>query len=328
MPTVDTVRGPVDVSALGTTLMHEHVFILDAEIAANYGNAYWDEQARIADAVAKLRQLRDRGVDTIVDPTVIGLGRYIPRIQRINAEVDLHIVVATGVYTYNDIPMFFNYRGPGTVLDGPEIMAEMFAGDIREGIAGTGVRAAFLKCCIEAQGLTRGVERVCRAVARAHRETGAPITVHTNARAQTGRLALSLFAEEGVDLTRVVLGHSGDTNDLDYLKELMDSGAVAGMDRFGLDPFNPTADRVATIAALARQGYSDRMVLSHDTACFTDYFPTPEAQAALHATAPNWIYTHIHDDVLPALREQGVDESQLTQMLVENPRRYFTRTAS
>lgn len=323
MSSVATVRGPVDVAALGTTLMHEHVFILTTEVLENYGHAWWDEEERVRDAVAKLHALRERGVTTIVDPTVIGLGRYIPRIQRVNAEVDIHIVVATGLYTYNDVPFFFHYRGPGTPGGGPEIMAEMFVADIREGIAGTGVRAAFLKCCVEAQGLTPGVERVCRAVAMAHRETGAPITVHTNAHAQTGRLALRLFADEGVDLTRVVVGHSGDSNDLDYLRELMDMGAIAGMDRFGLDVYNSTAQRVATIAALAREGYADRMVLSHDAACFADYFPTPDAMALLAAAAPNWHYTHIHDDVLPALRAQGVEESQLEQLLVGTPRRYF-----
>ena len=324
MPMVATVRGPVDAGALGTTLMHEHVFIFNAEILENYGGAYWDEEERVADAVAKLRALRARGVDTIVDPTVIGLGRYLPRIQRINADVDINIIAATGLYTYNDIPFYFHYRGPGTVLDGPEIMAEMFIGDIRTGIAGTGVRAAFLKCCVDAQGLTPGVDRVCRAVALAHRETGAPITVHTNAHERSGLLALQVFKEEGVDLTKVVVGHSGDTNDLDYLKELMDSGAIIGMDRFGLDLYNSTADRVATVAALAGQGYADRMVLSHDAACFMDYFPTPEVIAALNATVPNWVYTHVHDDVLPALRELGVDEAAITAMLVDNPRRYFS----
>jgi len=324
MPMVATVRGPVDAAALGTTLMHEHVFVLNTEILQNYGGAYWDEEERVADAVDKLRALRARGVDTIVDPTVLGLGRYIPRIQRINADVDINIIAATGLYTYNDIPLFFHYRGPGTALDGPEFMAEMFVDDIRTGIAGTGVRAAFLKCCVDAQGMTPGVDRVCRAVALAHRETGAPITVHTNAHERSGLLALQVFKEEGVDLTKVVVGHSGDTNDLDYLKELMDSGAIIGMDRFGLDLYNSTADRVATIATLAGQGYADRMVLSHDAACFMDYFPTPETIAALNATIPNWVYTHIHDDVLPALRELGVDDGAITAMLVDNPRRYFS----
>ena len=328
MAAIPTVRGPLDTGALGTTLMHEHIFIYTAEILDNYGAAWWDEEERVADAVAKLRELRSRGVDTIVDPTVVGLGRHIPRIQRVNAEVDINIVVATGVYTYNDVPFFFHYRGPGTIMDGPEPMTEMFVADIRDGIAGTGVRAGLLKCCVEEAGMTTGVERVCRAVAAAHRETGVPITVHTNARAQTGRAALELFRSEGVDPTRVVLGHSGDSNDLDYLRELMDSGAIAGMDRFGIDVYNSTADRVATIAALAREGYADRMVLSHDAACFMDYYPTPDVRDLVAAALPNWRYTHIHDDVLPALRAAGVDDAQIRQMLADTPRRYFEAAGS
>jgi len=96
------------------------------------------------------------------------------------------------------------------------------------------------------------------------------------------------------------------------------------MDRFGLDIYNPGEDRIATIVALAEQGYADRMVLSHDASCYIDYFPG-EAQAAVAQIAPNWNYTHISNDVLPALRERGVSDEQVRQMLVEAPRRYFER---
>jgi phosphotriesterase-related protein len=323
VPTVETVKGPVEVDALGPTLMHEHVFVLSTEHAQNYGDGdWWDEEVRVADAVAKLNAAHAKGVRTIVDPTVWGLGRYIPRIQRIAAQVDLHIIVATGLYAYEELPHQYAYRGPGLLLDIPEPMVADFTRDITDGIGTTGVKAAFLKCCVEAQGLTPGVERIARAVARTHVETGAPITVHTSGPAQSGRLAVDLFTKEGVDLTKVVVGHAGDSNDLDYLMELADSGATLGMDRFGLDIFNPTADRVRTIAALAARGYTDRMVLSHDASCFIDYFGA--AHDAVHAAAaPNWHFEHISDDVLPALRESGVSDEQIQQMLVDNPRRYF-----
>jgi phosphotriesterase-related protein len=160
-------------------------------------------------------------------------------------------------------------------------------------------------------------------VARTSVDTGAPITVHTSAPAQSGRLALDLFATEGVDLTKVVVGHAGDSNDLDYLMALADTGATLGMDRFGLDLFNPTADRVRTIAALAERGYADRMVLAHDASCFMDWFGD-QLDAVHEAVSPNWHYEHISDDVLPALREAGVTDAQLDQMLVDNPRRYFS----
>ncbi|MBF6495940.1 phosphotriesterase family protein [Nocardia cyriacigeorgica] len=322
MPTVETVRGPVDTDALGQVLMHEHVFVLGSEIQQNYPDYpnHWDEDARVADAVEKLRQCKARGIDTIVDPTVIGLGRYLPRIQRINEQVDINIVAATGIYTYNEVPFQFHYTGPGLLFDMPEPMVELFVKDIREGIADTGVKAAFLKCAIEEQGLTPGVERVMRAVARAHVETGAPITVHTNPHTRSGLVAQKVLADEGADLTKVVIGHSGDSTDLDYLCEIADAGSYLGMDRFGLDVLLPFEERVATVATLAERGYAEKMVLAHDAACFIDWF-SEEGKAA---AVPNWNFTHISDDVLPALRARGVTEEQITTMLVDNPRRYFT----
>jgi phosphotriesterase-related protein len=115
----------------------------------------------------------------------------------------------------------------------------------------------------------------------------------------------------------VVIGHCGDSTDLDYLKELMDAGSTIGMDRFGLDLLLPFEDRVSTVAQLCAHGYADRMVLAHDAACFMDWFDL-ELQPVM---APNWHYTHISDDVLPALLAQGVTQDQIDQMLVDNPRR-------
>jgi phosphotriesterase-related protein len=321
MSTVETVRGGRDTGSLGKVLMHEHVFVLGTEILQNYPDYPnpWDEEQRVADAVAKLRALKERGIDTIVDPTVIGLGRYIPRIQRINEQVDINIVAATGLYTYNEVPFQFHYTGPGLLFDVPEPLVELFVKDIREGIAGSGVKAAFLKCAIEEQGLTPGVERVMRAVGQAHVETGAPITVHTNPHTESGLVTQKVLAEEGVDLTKVVVGHSGDSTDLDYLCKVADAGSLLGMDRFGLDVLCPFEDRVNTVAELARRGYAEKMVLAHDAACFIDWF-SEEGKAA---AVPNWHYTHISDDVLPALRERGVTDEQITTMLVDNPRRYF-----
>ncbi|MEV4015862.1 phosphotriesterase-related protein [Nonomuraea angiospora] len=325
MATVPTIRGPVDVDELGQTLMHEHVFVLATEHLDNYGRgAWWDEEARVADAVAKLNAVAAKGVRTIVDPTVWGLGRYIPRIQRVAEQVPgLNIVVATGIYSFEELPHQYEHRGPGLFIDIPDPMVDDFVRDLTEGIADTGVKAAFLKCVVEQKGLTPGVERICRAVAQAHLRTGAPITIHTNSFTQSGLIALDLFAKEGVDLEKVVVGHAGDSNDLDYLMRLADTGATLGMDRFGLDAYNPTAQRVATVAQLCRRGYADRMVLSHDTACFMDYFggAWEEARSTL---APNWRYDHIHDDVLAALLDSGVTDDQIEQMLVFNPKRYFS----
>jgi phosphotriesterase-related protein len=322
---VETVRGPVELSDLGPTLMHEHVYVLSTEHMQNYGiGSWWDEEFRVADAIARLNAVYAKGIRTIVDPTVWGLGRYIPRIQRIAAQTEINIIVAAGLYVYEEMPQQYAYRGPGLLFDIPEPMVTDFSRDITEGIADTGVKAAFLKCCMETPELTPGVERIARAIARTHRETGAPITVHTSGPHQTGRIAVRIFREEGVDLSKVVIGHAGDSNDLDYLTELADAGVLLGMDRFGLDVFNPTAERVKTIAALASRGYAPSMVLAHDANCFIDWFGAIHDEIRPVAT-PNWHYEHISDDVLPALLAAGVSQAQIDTMMLENPVRYFTK---
>ncbi|MEO9330216.1 phosphotriesterase family protein [Gordonia aurantiaca] len=318
MATVHTVNGSVDSGDLGRVLVHEHIFIVGEEYRQNYQDD-WDEDAKVAEAVAALTELKQLGIDTILDPTVLGLGRYIPRIRRIAEQVGLNIVVATGLYTYNDIPFQFHYAGPGLLFDVPEPLVTLFTKDLTEGIADTGVRAAFLKCAIEEPGLTPGVERVMRAVGRTSAETGAPITVHTNPHTQSGLVAQKILAEEGADLTKVVIGHSGDSVDLDYLMQLADAGSILGMDRFGLDLLLPFENRVDTVAELCRRGYADRMALSHDASCFIDWFD----HDAKVQTLPKWNYRHISEDVLPALRERGVSEDDITTMLVDVPRRYF-----
>src|SRR5271165_6564589 len=155
MAQVETVRGPVDVDSLGSTLMHEHVFVLNEEVRRNYP-ADWDENERVDDAVAKLTALAKRGCQTTADPTVIGLGRDIARIQQVAARVPLNIIVASGLYTYNEVPFYFKFRTPGK--DGADPMTQLFTGDITDGISDSGVKAAFLKCAIDEQGLTPGVE--------------------------------------------------------------------------------------------------------------------------------------------------------------------------
>ena len=319
MATIETARGPVDSPALGVTLMHEHVFVLDAEIMQNYPEDWGSEEERVNSAILRMNELKSRGVDSIVDLTVTGLGRYIPRIARIAAATKLNILVATGIYTYNDLPFYFQFRGPDTVFGGPEAIAEMFVRDIEKGIADTGVKAAVLKCATDAPGLTKGVERVLRATAMAHRQTGVPISTHTNARRKNGLEQQRVFREEGVNLARVVIGHCGDTTDLEYLEELMANGSYIGMDRFGIDTVCPFEDRVLTVAALCERGHAGQMVLSHDAACYNHWFPERPMAAAL----PRWNYLHIHNDVIPALLGKGVSHAQLDTMLLGNPRRIF-----
>lgn len=320
MPQIPTVNGVVDTAQLGRTYMHEHIFVLTADVQQNHPDEWGSEDDRIAEAAGKLAELAAHGVRTIVDPTVIGIGRYIPRIQRVAERVpELNIVVATGCYTYDSVPFFFRHRGPGLNAAVPDPMVDMFVRDITEGIAGTGVRAGLLKCAIDREGMTDGVARVMRAVARAHHATGTPITVHTHPGSQNGLAVRKLLCdEEGVDPHRVVLGHSGDTTDADHLSELADAGFVLGMDRFGLNAQTTFENRADIVVELCRRGFAGNMVLSHDAACYIDWMD-PNVRPLL----TQWHYLHIEQDVLPYLREHGVTDEQIDTMLVDTPRRYF-----
>ena len=320
MPTVETVRGPVDAGELGTTLMHEHVIIMQPEALQNYGHAfgpsYWDEQERLDDAVAKLSAVREAGIRTIVDPTVPGLGRYIPRMQKLNAAVDLNIVVASGVYAFLELPNFLAYRSVDAI-------AELFVREIQEGIDDTGVKAAFLKCAVERHGVIGDIPRTLAAIAAAAVETGVPVMVHTNAEARTGLDALEALTGHGVKPQRIVIAHAGDSNDLGYLRAIADSGAWLGCDRFGIEHFNPLADRIKTLLALLAEGYGSRVHLSHDAACFLDFFV---GNPFFAEEKPDYLL--ISNRVLPALRQEGVTQAQIDEMMIENPRRFLTASVS
>ncbi|MGD0374691.1 MAG: phosphotriesterase-related protein [Streptosporangiaceae bacterium] len=324
MSQVQTVRGAVDTAELGRTYMHEHIFVLTADVQQNYPEEWGSEEERVTDAIAKLKALAAQGIRTIVDPTVVGLGRYIPRIQRIAEQVpELNIIVATGVYSYDTVPFYFHFRGPalnealGTEV--PDPMVEMFVKDITEGIAGTGVRAAMLKCAIDAPGLTTDVERIMRAVAKAHNQTGTPITAHTHPASKAGfEVKRVMCDEEGVAPGRVILGHSGDTQDCDHLSELAEAGFVLGFDRFGITIEASFEERADTLVEMCRRGYAGSIVLAHDTSCYIDWL-----DPVLIEGMTQWHYLHIGEEVLPYVRDRGVTEEQITTMLVDNPRRIF-----
>ncbi|NUW31547.1 phosphotriesterase-related protein [Nonomuraea sp. SMC257] len=301
--------------------MHEHVFGLSPEILWNWPDIPegWDLETRAREAAAKLDAAKAEGIDTIVDLTVVGLGRYLPAVQRVAELTDVHIVAATGLYTYDALPPYFGNRGPGTLFGGPDRLAEFFVRDITEGIGRTGVKAAILKCATDKPGMTKNCERVFRAVAEAHRETGVPVTTHSHSASRGGLEQQRLLASLGVDLGRVVIGHAGDSTDVAYLEELVANGSFIGMDRFGIGTISPFEDRVAVVAALCERGHAGRMVLGHDSYCFNDRFDAD----VVRERHPDYHLLHVSRDVLPELRKRGVTEEQIHQMLVDNPRRIF-----
>jgi phosphotriesterase-related protein len=134
---------------------------------------------------------------------------------------------------------------------------------------------------------------------------------------------MRVFTDEGVDPAKVLIAHTGDTDDLDYIERLLDTGCWIGMDRYGLDVFLPTEQRQATVLALLERGYADRIFLSQDWCSTIDWFAAEVAEQTKAALAPNWSMTFLFDEVIPELKERGMTDEQLDQMMVENPKRWL-----
>ena len=309
MATVETALGPVATTELGPTLMHEHIVTRSPGVHENWPHLF-DRPEILKISERKMGDLHQRGIRTIVDLTTVDLGRDIDLIVDVARRSRVHVIVATGVWW-----MPQRYFSAHSIDD----VAALFVRDITQGIGTSGVKAAIIKCATDTAGVTQVIENILRASARAQKATGVPISTHTWAAGRTGEAQQAIFAQEGVDLRRVIIGHSGDSDDLGYLRGLMERGSTIGMDRFGLENFLPTAKRVEVLARLCAEGYAPKMVLSHDANCWTDML----SEDAKRRTRPLWHYTHISDDILPLLRKAGVTEEQLDQMLVRNPRAIF-----
>lgn len=308
MATIQTATGPIQTADMGFTLMHEHVLVLWPPMYQQYPELF-DRAAQMENAVARLKRAREAGVRTMVDLTPIDLGRdpaFIAEAARLSG---MQIIVATGLYY--QVPFYFLHRPDQEMVD-------RFVQDITTGIGQTGVRANVIKCATEPE-MHATNERVLRASAKAHRATGVPICTHTYAAGRTGLDQIRVFKEEGVDLNRVVIGHSDDSDDLSYLEQIVQSGAYCGMDRIGLPMPRTSEQRADMITVLIEKGYADRITVSHDASCHIDWIPPGIPEVAL----PQWNYTHIPLDVVPMLRERGVSDGDIRKLTVESPRRLF-----
>jgi phosphotriesterase-related protein len=318
MADVQTVQGPVDAQSLGVVLAHEHVRFRDEAVAAEWPGRY-DEQAELDAALEAVRAAKDRGVETIVEPTAMFGGRDVHFMKRVADETGVRLIACTGIYSYDYLPHYFENRDV-------DVMADHFVSDIEEGIQGTGIRAAFLKCAADAAGVTEHVEKIHRAVARASKRTGAPIMAHSMPAVATGPRQVDIFEEEGVDLARVQIAHCGDTDDVGYIEKLLERGVYVGLDRYGLEMFLPIDKRNATAAELLRRGHAERLMISQDFCASIDWFPA-EAAEVFEASGAirNWSMTLVFDEVVPALRELGVmDDAVFSTIFVDNPRRWLT----
>jgi phosphotriesterase-related protein len=334
MAPVPTARGDlIDSSNLGFTLVTECIIgPRNIEKEMNWPDHTFAEipvEDRIADAVSKLNAAKRAGVDTICDRVIPGLGRDVRLVKRIAEQTPVNIVVMTGWYTWNDLPLYFvlRERFPHLLKEPEPTLEDLFVRDAEEGILDTGVRAGMIKIVTDHYGLSDGVRSAIRAAARAHRRTGVPLTTHTGIGigVQTGLLQQQALIEEGVDLTRVNIGHVDWTAPdvpLGEFERLLQAGSFISFDTIGLDPQWPPdhqaawrEKRIERVVALINRGYVNQIMISHDNGCFYDVQPMHEL--------PFPTYTEVIRDFLPKLKERGITEDHIRTMMFENPRCLF-----
>jgi phosphotriesterase-related protein len=310
-----TVLGLVPVADLGTTAIHEHLFIDTSsywirQFGRSKPEAVLDDEEL---AVAELAHFTAAGGRTLVDITPIGIGRNPEACRRVAQVSGLNIVVATGYYTH-----FFH---PPELYEQTidQIAAGMLA-EIYDGIGATGIRPGMIKAATFLE-IAPTEEKVLRAATRAQRASGYSIYTHTS-RCAMALEQLAIFREEGADLSRIVIGHlNALERPLDYFKPIAATGVGLGFDvigKAGLEPvsgviWSSDAYKADRCAELVRLGHVDQIVLSADTCWKYD----------LRAYGGPG-YDHVLRNFLPLLRERGVSEQAIHTMLVENPARLLT----
>ncbi len=334
-----TVKGPVDPSVLGETLMHEHIFIDfqsprprpqgPAAVPVTLANLGAVRMARgpatsngfLADfdeSLYEVMEFKYAGGGTIVDVSNIGLGRDPKGLARISNASGLHVVMGAGWYQKQFHPLDMDQK---TV----EEMTDVIVRDVAVGVDGTGVRSGVIgEVGINGNPLIDNERKSTRASGRASRLTGAPISFHVGGVGEEKFEVLDILASEGVDLSHVVMGHSNALAvDLPLARRVLARGVYIEFDYLGA-PGSPGGylsarddQKVAKgLAALVKEGYADRIVLGHDV-CTKIQLKTYGGLG----------FTYISDYFLPALRTMGVSEQDIHKMMVENPRRALTFTA-
>jgi phosphotriesterase-related protein len=301
---VQTVLGPIDASQLGFTLTHEHVGSGSEKIFSSRASS-------VADAVDKLKEARDAGIDTIVDVTTFDIKRDIRYREEVSRKSGMQIVAATGQHFF--APESLNIR---TV----EEITDLFVREIEQGIEDTDIKAGVIKVAARSDIMTPAEEKVFKAAARASKATGIPIETHSNSRRRAGEKQAAIFEAEGVSPAKVSLGHSDDTDDMNYLIGLARRGYTLGMDHtfWGMAPGAtlPWQKRADCIKQLVDAGFVDKIFLSNDWV---------HGDVEREKVNPDGMLFTLRKTI-PYLRQIGVSQPQIHAITVENPGRFFTRS--
>ncbi len=314
MAHVQTVLGPIVPDELGVTLPHEHTQIALWHIPGRWD--YWQLTRDRALVLEELGRFRDAGGSSLVDLTLPGVGRDPAWLVDVARASGLHVVMGCGWYrgAYYPAEALIDRRSADDL--GDELVREAAEGiipsagaePVRPGIIG--------EIGTDKPWLSAQEERVHRAAARASRRTGLAISTH-GVMSDVALAQLTVFEEEGADLSRVVVGHADSYPSLDHYLEIVRRGANVEFDFLGMS-FTPQERHgegriVDLVRELLSRGHADRILLSQDV-CHDSQL--------VHYGGNG--YAYLATSFLPRLRAAGVSDAEIETMTVANPRRILT----
>src|SRR6187401_3487637 len=309
MPHVQTVLGPIDPGDLGFTLPHEHTQISLWHIPARWD--YWQLTRDEPLILEELAAFREAGGGGIVDLTMPGVGRDPVWLAGIARGTGLNVVMGCGWYRGA-------YYPAETLIDRRSVddLADELVREATDGVGDTGIRPGIIgEIGTDKPWVSALEERVHRAAARASLKTGMAITTH-GVQSPVGLVQLRIFTEEGVDPSRVVIGHADSHPDLDFYLAVLDAGANLQFDflghRFGVEEaLEPRL--VEIVVELLERGYAPQLLLSQDV-CHN---------RQLKAYG-GFGYVYLHQHFLPTLRTAAVGKGEIRAMTIDNPARILT----
>lgn len=311
---IPTVTGSISSDSLGSTLTHEHFVSLDWSMRIAFPQLF-EEDIFINRAEYLIDKAQKNGLESIIDLTCINNGRDLKLMQRICERTGLQTVFCTGLY-FNEEPWV-----PGR---SSAFIANLFIKELTEGVQNTGIRPGVIKCATDIYGFSSINQVLLEASAIAAYETGVPVFTHTIAKMKHGLQQQKIFDRHGVDLRRVVIGHSGDTNDLEYLQNIMEQGSFIGLDRFGSDGELTDEDRINNLLELIDRGYISQLLISHDYPLFYDWGDNNwEKEKRKPVDKVKVGFSYIMEKIIPELRKRGLSDQEINILMVENPKRLF-----
>lgn len=313
MSRVNTVLGTIPAEELGIVAIHEHIGY--GMPGSELDTRWWKTpEQRYSETVPKLRQFHQYGGGTFVDATGICNGRDIPYYQSLSEKTGVHIVACTG-FVGGDTALAHFARAS------VEYLTEVFVHEITVGIQNTRAKAGIIKVGVSRGGrMTELDRRIYRAAARAAAQTGVPILTHLAIDAEP---AIAIFTEEGLPLDRVLFGHADDGLNSPKTRDLWiaEQGGRVGFDTFGYEteledpPFwaRPRKERLAHFLRFLA-AHPDKALAGVDANC------SPLGWPGVKGHTVNYLF----EDLIPDLRDAGVDEETITKLFVEYPADFLT----